>query len=136
MVYQQLATPIPQIAQNGWVLHGRVYDESNQPASGFTVFLMDDKEAYQPAYGFAYTDASGYFQLNYAGPDTTSQAKPTTDTKAVPTPQLFVQVLNTKAQPVYPKTTPFQPAIGAALYQNLNLTSKEPLGNPRHRFEA
>jgi hypothetical protein len=90
---------------------------------------MDDKEANQSAYGFAYTDATGYFQLNYAGPDTSSQAKSTAGANAAP-PQLFVQVLNTKAQPVYPKTTPFQPVIGAALYKNLNLPSNEPLGNP------
>ena len=67
VVHQQVTTPEPQVASSGWALHGRVLDLALKPVSGFTVFLVDAAKAYQQGYGFAYTDDTGYFLLNYAG---------------------------------------------------------------------
>src|SRR5262249_52876315 len=61
VVYHQVTTADPQVAANGWALHGRVFDAQLAPASGHTVFLVDSSKTYQEAYGFAYTDSTGYF---------------------------------------------------------------------------
>jgi hypothetical protein len=96
--------------------------------SGFTVFLVDGSKTYQQAYGFAYTDDSGYHLLNYPGPDGAAQDK---SAKADSTPDLFVEVTNAKAEPVYLSTTPFQPSAGGATYLNIVLPEGNvPIGDP------
>jgi hypothetical protein len=143
MLHQQLTTADPQVAKNGWALHGRVYRPvphtetiihtshvtQLQPVSGFTVFLVDATKTYQRAYGFAYTDDTGYFLLQYAGPDSASQEK--SQTAAHAAPQLFIEIANKKALPVYVSATPFQPAEGAAAYLKITLPEgDQPIGDP------
>ena len=130
MVHRQLSTADPQVATKGWVLHGRVFDAKLKPVSGFTVFLVDATKTYQQAYGFAYTDESGYVALNYAGPDAASQDKSQAAAPATP-PQLFIEIANTKALPVFVSTTAFQPVEGAATYQNITLPDgDQAIGEP------
>jgi len=118
---QQAATPPPPVAAGGWALHGRVYDAQLKPAAQLTVYLVDNTKTYQQQYSFAYTDATGYFLINYAPPSGQSAA-------ATP---LYVAIANTKGEPVYLSTTAFQPAANAATYQNLSLAAGEkPLGDP------
>lgn len=120
MVSQQLTTPVPLVATEGWVLHGRVFNSLLQPAANRTLFLVDGQKTYQQQYGFAYTDSTGYFQINYA---------PTGQPQA--TAQVFVEIANQDGQPVYLSTTPFQPAPGSVTYQNITLPAGEPpLGDP------
>src|SRR5271166_5209034 len=64
MLNQRAATADPQVPPSGWALHGRVYSSELAPAAGCTVFLVDPQNAFQSAYGFAYTDPSGYFVLS------------------------------------------------------------------------
>jgi len=129
MAQRQAATPDPQVSANGWALHGRPYDAQLQPMSGFTVFLVDASKSYQQEYGFAYTDAGGYFLLNYGGPD--AAAAQEKSAKAAPAPDLFVEVVNAKAEPVYLSTTPFRPTAGGATYLNVVLPSGNvPIGDP------
>lgn len=155
MLYQQLATSVPQVAADGWALYGHLFQPSAQaqpqPAVGFTVFLVDSQKTYQQAYGFAYTDSTGYFLISYSGsePSATSatEAQPPgagTQAPAQPpgqtpapaqnatptTPALYLAVVDTKAQPVYLSTTPFQPVTGAATYQHQILPGDQPLGDP------
>lgn len=132
MIHQQLATADPQVAPKGWVLHGRVFDAQLQPVSGFTVFLVDATKTFQQAYGFAYTDDSGYFLLNFAGPDPASQDKSQAAAPAPASqPQLFIEIANKKALPVFVSTTPFQPVEGAATYQNITLPNGgQAIGEP------
>ena len=106
MAQRQAATPDPQVSANGWALHGRVFDATLHPMSGFTVFLVDGTNAYQQNYGFSYTDDSGYHRLTYPGPDAAVQDK---STKAGSAPDLFVEVTNAKGEPVYLSATPFSP---------------------------
>lgn len=128
MAQRQTATPDPQVSASGWALQGRVFDSQLQPVSGFTVFLVDASKTYQERYGFAYTDASGYFLLNYGGSDAAAQDK---SAKAAPAPDLFIEVANTKAEPVYLSTAPFQPTVGGATYWNAVLPSGTvPIGDP------
>jgi hypothetical protein len=130
MVHQQLTTVDPEVAPKGWVLHGRVFDAQLKPVSGFTVFLVDAKKTYQQAYGFAYTNDSGYFLLNYAGPDPVSQDKSQAAAPATQ-PQLFIEIANKKALPVFLSTTAFEPVEGAATYQNITLPDgDEAIGEP------
>jgi len=120
---EQVATPAPKVSATGWALHGRIFDAQFQPVPGFTVFLVDAEKAYQRAYGFAYTDNTGYFLLNFPGPASAD--------RQTPAPQLFLEVADAKAQPVYLSTTAFQPAPGTVTYQNVILPSgDQPIGNP------
>ena len=117
VVHQELDTPPPQVAAAGWALHGRVYNADLKPLAKYTVFLVDSQKTYQEAYGFAYTDDTGYFLFNVAGAKTT--------------PPLFLAITNTKGEPVYLSATPFQPAPGSVTYQNITLPSGvQPLGDP------
>lgn len=111
MVYQQLTTVDPEVAQNGWALHGRVYNAQRKPVSGFTVFLTDATETYQRAYGFASTDNRGYFLLQYAGPESASQEKSQTAAEAAAA-ELFITIANQKGQRVPVSTTAFLPVKG------------------------
>jgi hypothetical protein len=123
MLARQFSTPAPQVSQNGWALHGRVFDAESQPVSGFTVFFVDAEKAFQQAYGFAYTDKTGYFLINYAGMQTSEQSA-----AALP---LFIEVADTKSHPVYLSTAPFEPAPGCITYQNIVVASRdEAIGNP------
>ncbi len=125
ILQKQQATPSPQVSANGWALQGRVYSSQWQPASRYTVFLVDSKKVFQEKYGFAYTDDTGYFLINYAGTPTPAGAAPPAP------PQLYIEVANTKAQPVYLSTAVFSPALGSTTYQNITLPAGEqPLGDP------
>lgn len=137
VAHQQVATPEPQIATKGWALHGRVFDAQLAPLFGHTVFLVDSSKAYQQAYGYAYTDDTGYFLLNYAGSDATSKSPGTAERSSATTDQsaaateLYVAVVDDKAQPVHLGTDPFQPVLGSAIYQNIVLlNAKQPIGDP------
>jgi hypothetical protein len=117
VVHQELDTPPPQVAADGWALHGRVYSSDLKPLARYTVFLVDSQKTYQEAYGFAYTDDTGYFLFNVSGAKTT--------------PPLFLAMTNTKGEPAYLSATPFQPAPGSVTYQNITLPSgAQPLGDP------
>jgi hypothetical protein len=134
IIKQQAATPAPQVASTGWALHGRVFNADLQPVSGYTVFLVDAQNAYQSAYGFAYTDSTGYFQLNFAGTPATGKgqkAQQAALSTAQTSSELFVEIANSKSQPVYLGMTAFQPNLGTATYQNVTLAAGEkPIGDP------
>jgi hypothetical protein len=148
LVHQQVTTPAPQVAATGWALHGRVYTAQLQPAAGYTVFLVDSQKIYQSAYGFAYTDSTGYFLINYAGNAATSSDQSAPRAKSAPkaesaskseatgqtdraTEPIFVEIVNTSANPVYLSSAAFQPSLGNATYQNITLPAGEPvLGDP------
>ncbi|MDW5265449.1 MULTISPECIES: hypothetical protein [Acidobacteriaceae] len=122
--HQELDTPAPQASADGWVLNGRVYSSDLKPHAKYTVFLVDGQKTYQEAYGFAYTDETGYFLFNVAaataGKDTAQATAP-----------LFIAMTNTKGEPIYLGTTPFQPAPGSVTYQNITIPSgTQPLGDP------
>jgi hypothetical protein len=135
VVHQQVATPEPQVAPSGWALHGRVFDPELKPVSGFTVFLVDTAKAYQQAYGFAYTDDTGYFLLNYAGSDPASRDKSATSTQAQP--ELFFEITDSKEMPVYLSPTTFQPVLGSATYQNIILPADDQaIGAPPAQIRA
>jgi hypothetical protein len=93
VVHQELDTPSPQVAADGWALHGRVYSSDLKPLARYTVFLVDSQKTYQEAYGFAYTDDTGYFLFNVSGVKTT--------------PPLFLAMTNTNGEPAY-LTSPCQ----------------------------
>ena len=118
---QQLSTPAPQVAATGWALQGRVFNSASKPIAKLTVFLVDEQKAYQSQYGFAYTDSTGYFLLNYAG----AAGQPQTATP------LFLEVATRDRKALFLSTTPFQPVLGSATYQNIKLPAgAQPLGEP------
>jgi len=135
LVHQQVTTPEPQVASSGWVLHGRVFDPELKPVSGFTVFLVDTAKAYQQAYGFAYTDDTGYFLINYPGGDPVSGDEATKKTQAQP--QLFIEIADDKAKPVYLSPTEFQPMLARATYHNIILPADDQaIGTPPAEVRA
>ena len=133
LLNQQATTPTPIVSSNGWALHGRVYDSNQKPLSGHTVFLVDVEKNFQSAYGFAYTDATGYFLINYPG-NAQAGAGTKTETPAqasAATAELYLQIADTNANPVFLSTTAFQPIVGSASYQVVTLPAGEAaLGDP------
>lgn len=129
LVQQQVTTSAPDVAATGWALHGRVYDAQLNPAARHTVFLVDAKRNYLNEYGFAYTDSTGYFLINHAGGKTRATGKNSASTEAAT--DIFIQVANPRAKPVYLSEVAFQPNVGKATYQNITLPAAEPdLGDP------
>jgi hypothetical protein len=127
-VHQQLNTPDPAVAAGGWALHGRVFDSTWKPVSAFTVFLVDPQKAFQQDLGFSYTDDTGYFLINYPGPQSTSRKAASASAQL---PQLFIEIADTNAEPVYLSDTAFQPVTGGATYQNIVLPAgNRPIGDP------
>jgi hypothetical protein len=114
-------TTTPTVPANGWVLHGRVRDKNLQPIATLTVCLVDEQKSFLSAYGYAYTDATGYFTLSNT-PDASSPA---------PTPlTAYLEILNEAGQPIYIDSTAFTIDAGASLYRDVVLSSQTPLGNP------
>jgi hypothetical protein len=119
VVNQQLSTAQPTVSAKGWALQGRVFNAQLQPVPRYTVFLVNEQKIYQQSYGFAYSDDTGYFLINYPGDDSGAS------------PQLFIEVANAKAEPVWLSATVFQPAAGSVTYQNITLAAGEqPIGDP------
>ena len=136
IINQQVSAATPQVSATGWALYGHVYNAQLQPVSAYTVFLVDAKKAYQSAYGFSYTDSTGYFLISFAG-DPASPQSPTHESSQPASaasqalPQLFMEIANSNALPVYLSTTAFQPTLGTATYQNITLPAGEaPIGDP------
>jgi hypothetical protein len=120
MVGQQLAIPAVQVAAKGWALQGYVKDANYQSLARYTIFLADAGKVFQKQYGFAYTDNTGYFLINYPGGD-----------DQVAGTQLFIAILDTKANPVYISATAFQPVLGSATFQTIFVPAgDQPLGDP------
>jgi hypothetical protein len=125
---QQMSLPAVQVSATGWALQGRVLDAQLNPAAGFTVFLVDQDKAFQSEYGFCYTDATGYFLINYAGAPAGAAAA---------TPALFIEVADTAANPVYLGATAIKPTLGQASYQTIALAAgAPPIGDPPAAIRA
>lgn len=115
---RQVSIKMPVPAAKGWSLYGHIYHSTLEPAQAYTVFLVNEQNAYQGAVGFAYTASDGSYTLNYDGAG------------SVPS-SLFLEVVNASAQPVYLSTVAFQPATGSSNYQDVTLPVNEPvLGDP------
>lgn len=141
---QKVTTPAPTVAATGWALHGRVYSSDLTPQASYTVFLVDGQKNYLSEYGFAYTDATGYFLLSYDGSATgekaTSGAAPAAarrhganpqPTAASSAAQLFLEVADANANPVLLSQSAFVPAVGKAAYQVVTLPAGAPkIGDP------
>jgi len=130
LVHEQLTTPAPTVTPDGWALHGRVVTADSKPFRGFTVFLVDSAKAYQQAYGFAYTDAAGYFLLSYE-PGGAASGDPSPTPPDATATELFVEVTDQNARSVYLSAIPFDPVRGAATYQTVVLAEgAPPIGKP------
>jgi hypothetical protein len=127
----QLNTARPTVAATGWALHGRVLDSSLAALSRYTVFLVDEQKAYLREYGFAYTDSTGYFLINYAPSTQGATQGDAARGASAAAPSIFLEVANEKAEPVYLNTAAFTPVLGQATYQTITLAAGEPvLGDP------
>jgi hypothetical protein len=121
MLHQRFITADPAVAPEGWVLHGRVFDESRKPIAGHTVFFADAAKVYLQAYGFSSTDETGYFLLRYDGGRPAPYEPATQDSEARGT-ELFVEVADRKGRLVYRSDRAFRPIVGAAAYEDIVLT--------------
>jgi len=116
----------PTVASGGWALYGHIYTSAGAAAAAYTVFLVDEQNAYQSAVGFSYTGNDGSFALNY---------QPAGGAAALP--QLYLQVANAQAQPVYLSIVAFAPTVGKATYLDVTLPAGEPvLGDPPSEIRA
>jgi hypothetical protein len=116
---QELNTTVPEVAAKGWALQGRVYDASLKPLPNMTVFLVDATNTYQQQFGFAYTDETGYFQINAA------------DSGLANAQSFFLQVADNKSRPVYLSPSPLALTAGGSLYEKIVITAGgKPIGDP------
>ena len=137
VVKQQTAETAPVVSSTGWAVWGHVYDSTSQPLSGYCVFLTDAQKNYQSAYGFQFTDSTGAFAINYAGPaaapatgaaQSTGAAQETGAAPAPPTPPtVYLAITNAKAQLVSEGAKPLPLIIGSALYVDTTLAAGEPV---------
>jgi hypothetical protein len=129
LILQQITATAPTVAQTGWAVQGRVVDAQLNPLGKLTVFLVDGNKTYLRQYGFAYTDGTGLFLINYQG--VAGQAQGVL--------QLYLEVADTNANPIYLDAAPFQPTIGSSTYRNVVLPmGQKPIGDPPEaiRLEA
>lgn len=126
-LHLQASTPAPQVSANGWTLQGRVFSSTLQPVQHLTIFLVDANKTFQRELGFAYTDSTGYFLINFSGG---------AEGQTIP-PQLFIEIANASGKPVYLGTDVFSPAPGSLTYRNITLLPGEhPIGNPPANVRA
>jgi len=120
LVKRRTALTAPTVSANGWAVWGLVHDTNSKPLRGYCVFLVDEQKNYQSEYGFAYTDESGAFTINFAGAATAAG-----QTKAT-VPTVFLSITNAKAQQVFIGSKALSLTIGSALYVDTAL----PVGAP------
>lgn len=114
-------TTAPAVPAHGWVLNGRVRDHQLQPIATLSVCLVDEQKSWLRAYGYAYTDATGYFTLS----NTLAESAP------APSPlSAYLEILNSAGQPIYLDSAAFTLGAGASLYRDIVLARQTPLGNP------
>jgi hypothetical protein len=121
MLKQRVTLQPPAVPATGWGIYGVVYNSSNTPVQGYSVYFVDSTNTYQNTYGIAYTQTDGSYQFVYAGP-APGQA-------ASATPTLYVQIANATGDPIYTSATAFVPSTGTATYQAVTLpVGEKPLG--------
>jgi hypothetical protein len=122
-VRDEAATPAPPVPTGGWVLHGRVRDQNLQPVAKVSVLLLNEQKEWLRSYGYAFTDATGYFLLSY------SPARSAKGTASVSV-SAYLEVLDQNQQPLYIDSSAFSLSKGATLYRDIVLPSLSPLGVP------
>lgn len=149
---QQTKRPSLALNANQWALQGNVYDANSQPISKLTVFLVDAEKAWQRQFGFAYTDANGYFLLRNnpsqsststgaaTGAATGASTSAATGTAPADTPRdsaignqtgtYYIEIADDRGQPIWIDKTAFTPVLGQASYRKITLKSQSPLGDP------
>jgi hypothetical protein len=117
----------PSAPANGWVVYGRVRNADLTPAPQLTVFLADEGRSWLNKYGYAFTDASGYFALSYAGaaPKKAQQA----EAAAPEALNAYLEVSNSNCQLMYIDATTMALTVGAVVYRDIVLSDKVPLGS-------
>ena len=119
----QAAVTAPIIPAKGWVVYGYVRDQNLQPVAQLTVFLVNEQKNWLRAYGYAFTDQTGYFNLSYT-PAAGARASTTAVLSA------FLEVIDQKRQPLYIDSSPFSIGIGTGPYRDVVLSGAGPLGKP------
>ncbi len=76
---------VPAFAADQWLVHGVVLDKNRQGKSGLTVAIFDAKGKWRQDFGYACTDARGYFAIIHT-PKAAAQA----EAKALPLYYLYV----------------------------------------------
>jgi hypothetical protein len=130
LLHRQITTEDPQVAPDGWALHGYVSTADGKPVHGFTVFLVDAANAYQDLYGFANTDDSGRYVLT-SGPADTASGKGRKAGSRPPAPKLFITVTDLRGRAVYRDPTPLPLVPGSVTYRDIELPEgAPPMGQP------
>jgi hypothetical protein len=116
-------TQAPAVPANGWVLQGRVRSKTLAAVAKLSVCLVDETKSWLSAYGYSYTDSTGYFSIPF-DPAASGANPPATPLSA------YLEVLNKSGKALYIDEAPFTIATGASVYRDVVLSSLTPLGNP------
>jgi hypothetical protein len=118
---QQMRIKVPEVADDGVLVHGRVVDEDGLGIASLTVCLVDSSGTLTLDTGETTSDALGYFALPLK-PETVDRLN-----KQHPE-GVFLAVLNPRRRPVHQEPRPLAPARGARLLLTIRLRG---FGPPR-----
>lgn len=63
MLDLQVNVTPPDVAAEATAVYGHVFNGANQPIEGYSVYLVDANNTFQPAYGVAYTQVDGSYRM-------------------------------------------------------------------------
>jgi hypothetical protein len=85
-------TVVPQASAGEWILHGFVWFANRDPAVDVTVSLVDGRDRWIEALGFACTNARGYFELGVRADKDDADKDPRTRATTAPLPKLQAHI--------------------------------------------
>lgn len=66
---------IPELQSGHWQVYGMVVDKENNPLEGLSVSLFNANGGWERQFGYACTDAEGYFHILVTSPELIAKAK-------------------------------------------------------------
>jgi hypothetical protein len=102
----------PAVDGKSWMVHGRVMDQKQQGLAALTVAIFDTDENWVRAFGYACTEARGYFAI-------VQQAEKGVEKKAQLQVQYFLRVLGPDKQLLHKDPDPLLLSAGKMEYREI-----------------
>lgn len=119
--------------QNGWILHGRVFDRQSNPQPNLTIALYDSNNHWVESLGYACTDSSGYFKLTHAIKGAvlsthgeTPRAATSGGATAEPAGPVFIHVLDAKSSTLAVDSRELTPTVDRVDYVEIVMSGAAP----------
>jgi hypothetical protein len=113
----------PAADEKSWMVHGRVMDQKRNGLAALTVAIFDVEENWVRAFGYACTDARGYFAI-------VQPPEKDIEKKAQRQDQYFLHVLGPKKQLLHKDPDPLLLSAGKMEYREIFLGKDKPICSP------